>query len=132
MMKSDIDIKDDIYRLLKGSELTLAVTGSLSKTQRPAGSSKEDIVVSMLANSNSQIQEAFVNVNIYVADLQRGTQFIEDTVRLRELCSIAGAFLESGFGEGYRFSLHEQRVVEVPGRNEHVINNKLLYRFAKA
>ena len=131
-MKTDIDIKDDIYNYIKESELANTVTGSLSKTLRPDKSNAEDIVISILANPNGQIQESFVNVNIYVADVQKGTQFIEDTLRLRELCTMASELLDRGRGECYRFSLEEQRVLEVPGTNEHVINNKLLYKFSKA
>ena len=92
-MKTDIDIKDDIYRHIKGSHLAAIVTGSLSKTLRPDKSQAEDIVISMLANVNKQMQEAFVNVNIYVADLQKGTQFVEDTIRLRELCTASSELL---------------------------------------
>lgn len=131
-MKSDIDIKDDIYHHIKGSDLERIVTGSLSKTLRPDKSTAEDIVISMLANVNSQIQEAFVNINIYVADLQKGTQYVENSIRLRELCTVSSELLEVGRGEGYRFTLAEQRVLEVTGTNEHVINNKILYKFSKA
>lgn len=130
-MKSDIDIKDDIYRHIKGSELEKMVTGKLSKTLRPAKSDKEDIVISILANTNTEIQEAFVNVNIYVADLLRDEQYEEDTIRLRELCDASKKLFDVGRGKGYRFTLEEQRVMEVQGTNEHFINNKLLYKFSK-
>jgi 4-hydroxy-3-methylbut-2-en-1-yl diphosphate synthase IspG/GcpE len=128
MMKSDIDIKDDIYKFIKGSELAEAVTGKLSKTKRPENSDKEDIVVSVLSSGSGQIQEAFVNVNIYVKDVTRGTQTEEDTIRLRELCGIAFKLLEVGIGDTFRFTLDAQRVYEVEGKDEHFINNKLLYR----
>lgn len=127
-MKSDIDIKDDIYMFIKGSPLENAVNGKLSKTLRPAGSSNEDIVISMLSNQNAQIQEAFVNVNIYVRDLVRDNQTEEDTIRLRELCNLAKSLLEVGRGNDFRFILDSQRVLEVEGKSEHFINNKLLYR----
>ena len=127
-MKSDIDIKDDIYMFIKGSPLENAVNGKLSKTIRPAGSSNEDIVISMLSNQNAQIQEAFVNVNIYVRDLVRDSQTEEDTIRLRELCNLAKSLLEVGRGNDFRFILDSQRVLEVEGKSEHFINNKLLYR----
>lgn len=127
-MKSDIDIKDDIYMFIKGSPLEDAVNGKLSKTIRPAGSSNEDIVISMLSNQNAQIQEAFVNVNIYVRDLVRDNQTEEDTIRLRELCNLAKSLLEVGRGNDFRFILDSQRVLEVEGKSEHFINNKLLYR----
>lgn len=127
-MKSDIDIKDDIYNYLKGGSLVSSVTGELSKTVRPNNSSKEDIVISVLANNNGQMQSAYVNVNIYVPDIKRKLQNEEHTIRLRELCKLAEKELSVGRGDGYRFHLESQRVLEVNERAEHVINNKLMYR----
>lgn len=127
-MKTDIDIKDDIYMYLRDTMLTEVVTGKLSKTLRPAGSRKEDIVISVLANNNAQIQEAYVNVNIYVPDVDRKGQAEEDTIRIRELSEIASEILLVGYKDDFRFVLESQRVYEVDGRNEHMINNKLLYK----
>lgn len=128
MIKSDIEIKDDIYRFIKGSKLEKVVNGKLSKTKRPSESDKEDIVISVLENGTGQMQEAFVNVNIYVSDNNRNNQSEEATIRLRELCRLSYELLEVGRGEGYRFTLDKQRVLEVNGKNEHFINNKLLYK----
>lgn len=127
-MKSDIEIKDDVYRVVKGSALEKAITGKLSETRRPADSDKEDIVISMLDNGKGQIQEAFVNVNIYVPDNLRDGQAEENSARLRQLCKLAAELLEVQRGEDYRFTLDKQRVVEVNGKNEHFINNKLLFK----
>ena len=127
-MKTDIEIKDDIYNYLKGSSLESAVTGGLYKRVRPTNSTSEDIVISVLANQNGQIQEAFINVNIYVADNWVEGQYEEDTIRCRTLCRIASELLEVGRGDGFRFSLDSQRVLKVEGRNEHFINNKLFYK----
>lgn len=127
-MKSDIEIKDDVYEVIKGSELEMAVTGKLSKTKRPFDSDKEDIIISMLDNGKGQIQEAFVNVNIYVPDNLRKGQAEENTVRLRQLCKMAIELLEMQRGKDYRFTLDKQRVMEVNGRNEHFINNRLLFK----
>lgn len=126
-MKTDIDIKDDIYMFIKGSRLNYEVNGKLSKTKRPVGSSNEDIVISILANQNGEIQKAFVNVNIYVKDVIRNNQNEEDTIRLRELCGLAEKTLKIGRGDDFRFILESQRVLEVDGKKEHLINNKLLY-----
>lgn len=127
-MKSDIEIKDDIFNYLKGSELEKAVTGKLCKTLRPANSDLEDIVISILENGNGQIQEAFVNVNIYVTDNVRDGQAEEDSIRLRELCKLSSTILELHNAGDYRFFLDKQRVLKVNGKEEHFINNKLLYR----
>lgn len=131
-MKSDIEIKDDIYKIIQGSSLKKAVTGKLSKTQRPASSDKEDIVISVLDNGSGQKQEAFVNVNIYVPDYIRDGQAEEYTIRLRELCRLSYELLFKCRGDGFRVdsSGSKQRVLEVNGKDEHFINNKLLIQIS--
>lgn len=129
-MKSDILIKDDIYQFIKSSKLASAVTGKICKTGvRPKGSELEDVVISVVANMNGQIQDAIVNVNIYVRDdIKCDGQNQEATIRLRELCTIASESLEVGRGNDYRFTLESQRVIEVSDTKEHVISNKLIYK----
>lgn len=128
-MKSDIEIKDDIYNHIKGSSLESAVTGKLCKaSKRPLDSDKEDIVISVLDNGSGQIQEAFVNVNIYVKDNIRNGQAEENSIRCRELCRIAIDVLCVGHGDDFRFALEKQRINPVEGKDEHFINNRLLYR----
>lgn len=127
MMKSDIDIKDDVFRIIKGSILEKSVTGKLRKTKRPANSDNEDIVISVLSNVNGQKQRSFVNVNIYVKDNIRDGQPEEKSDRLRELCSISSELFKINHGSSFRLTLDSQRVFEVNGKNEHSINNKLLY-----
>lgn len=127
-MKSDIDIKDDIYKIIKGSKLEKKVSGQLRKTIRPNDSNLEDIVISVLANNNGQMQEAYVNVNVYVSDVIRDNQNEENSSRLRTLCKESYELLNVGRGTDFRFVLESQRVLEVNGKDEHVINNKLLYK----
>ena len=128
-MKSDGRIKTDIYRLIKGSNLESIVSGSLSKRGRPNDSDKEDIVISILENGSGQIQEAFVNVNIYVPDIQdsNGAYIIND-IRADELSELAIQLFEVHNGGSFRFILDRQRVLKVDGKNEHFINNRLLYK----
>lgn len=129
-MKSDILIKDDLYKFINTSPLKSAVTGKICKQGvRPKDSDKEDIVISVIANINGQIQEAVVNVNIYVMDdIKSDGQNQEATIRLRDLCKIASETLEVGSGDDYRFTLESQRVIEVADTKEHVINNRLNYK----
>lgn len=131
-MKSDIEIKDAIYNVIKGSALEKAVTGKLSKTQRPASSDKEDIIVSILDNGSGQIQEAFVNMNIYIPDNIRDGQAEENTIRLRELCKMSYELLFNCRGDGFRVDPKgsSQRVLEVSGKDEHFINNRLLIQIS--
>lgn len=134
-MKSDIDIKDDIWKVINGSALKKEVKGSLKKTSvRPKGSRNEDIIISVLANETKQKQTAYVNVNIYVADDNRDNQCEEQTSRLRKLCQMSFDLFDNVRGNDFRLSLTDpnfecgQRVIESAGTSEHVINNKILYQ----
>lgn len=129
-MRNEMEIKDDVYHLLKGSDLMKNVSGKLSKTIRPADSTKEDVVISVLTpNPNRQVQEVYLNINVYVADIKRGTQYEENTARLRELMTISEKTLKLARGMHYRLTLEEQKSYDVPVKNEHFINNKVLYQF---
>lgn len=131
-MISDIEVKDNLFQFIKGSELANSVTGVLSKTMRPKNSDKEDIVISILSNQSAQIQEVFVNVNIYVKDLSitknGSTQNEMNVSRCRELCRLAFDLLETGSGENFRFVVDSQRVIAVDDIQHHVINNRILYK----
>lgn len=131
-MKSDIDIKDDVYKVIVASELKTTITGSVCKRQRTfytTGSpTNEDICIAVLANQTLQLQEAFVNVNIYVQDEDVKGQKEENTKRLRELCQLSFKTFESVHGADFRLSMSEQRVIACEGTNEHIINNKVLYQ----
>ncbi len=153
-MKTDIDVIDDIYNYLKGSQLAEEVTGKLCKGRRPSISDAgkaykptgrrsravgvatalatktgtEDIVISVVTNFNGQIQEVIVNVNIYVCDKLRETWYDIDTIRVRQLAAMASELLQVHQGDGYRFTLESQRVIASQDTNEHVINNQLNYK----
>ena len=127
-MRSDEDIKTDIFKFIKGSELYRSVSGKLSKRKRPKGSDKEDIVISILANENGQVQTAYVNVNIYVRDVNVDGQDEEDTLRIASLSTLADNLLGEFYGQEYTLKILSQRVLEVPGAAEHVINNKVEYK----
>lgn len=135
-MKTDIDIKDDVYMLVSESALAGKVTGAISKTLRPANSRKEDVVISILANTNERPQYAYVNVNVYVPDSavkyevddQTVTQYEEDSARLREICNLCKELFETYVGDTYRITLDSQRVLSSSDDGAHIVNNKLLYQ----
>lgn len=129
-MKNEMDIKTDVYLLLKDSDLVRSVSGVLTKTRRPEDSKAEDVVISVLTPPmNRQVQEVYLNVNIYVSDVMRGNRHEENTIRLNELCRLAFDALGLHYGNGYRLSLSEQKVMAVQGSDEHFINNRVLYQF---
>lgn len=126
------DIKDDVYKIVTASKLKTAVTGKVCKRKRtayPTGfQTKEDICISVLANQTKQLQNAFVNVNIYVQDEITEGQKEEKSQRLRELCQLSFSIFESVHGSDFRLSLDEQRVIPCEETEEHIISNKLLYQ----
>lgn len=125
-MKSDIDIKDDIFRVVAASSLREAVSGEITKSKRPHDSKKEDIVISVVSNLTAQCQEATVNVNVYCEGQRIERQTEENSSRLRELSRVALEVLDSVREEDFHLEVQEQRIYEV--EDEYVINNKLLYK----
>lgn len=130
-MKTDIDLKQDLYDYIMSSILSGAVSGRVLIRERSPKSVDEDIVVSVLSsNVETDIQTALLHVNIYVKDLHTDEgQAVEDGLRLRELSRMAVVVLAVGHGaSGYRFELVSQRIFKVEGREEHCINNRILYK----
>lgn len=133
-MRTDNDIKDDVYLMLEESQLKTSVSGQILKIARNPSSRKEDVIISVLANDNPrQVQEAFVSVNIYVADkditVNGETYKVEDTIRTKELARIIADMFENAYiGDKYRLTLSSQRVIAVDATHEHCINNRLLYQ----
>ena len=127
-MKSDIDIKDDVWGIINKSDLKKEVTGKLRKTSvRPRDSRCEDIIISILANETKQKQIAYVNVNIYVSDYTRDGQSEEKSSRLRKLCQMSFDLFDNVRGNDFRLSITDSNY-ESAATSEHVINNKLLYQ----
>lgn len=129
-MKNELEIKTDIYQLLKTSPLASAVSGTISKDGRDDNATTEDIVISVLSEVPTiQLQEVYVNINIYVRDLKKGTRFVENSIRLNELCKMSIDFFSKCHFKGFRVSLESHKVFKVQGSDEHFINNKVLYQF---
>lgn len=127
-MKSDIEIKDDIYAVLKGSALVAEADGALRKTKRPTNSNAEDIVISVTSNEDMGTKQiAIVYVHIYVPDIVRDKQYEENSIRLRKLAQLANETLEVYNGGDFRFELTGQRTIESEGINSHIIANQIRY-----
>lgn len=128
-MKSEAEITDIIYSILKGSDLHRAVKsrgGELYTDERPENSGKEDMTISILDNLVAgDYQNFIVNVNIYVPDNPRDRQLIIDKPRVRFLSRLAINLLEEYTASDYRFFCEKQKVYKVNGADEHCINNRL-------
>lgn len=128
-MTSSNEIKTIIYKIIKGSSLEneiISKGGSLYRNSRPTNSNKEDIVISVLANRNAQFQMAYVNVNIYVPDIRRDNDYIEDETRTKILQKKAIDLFKEIVHNDYKIEIESQETFKVQDLNEHLINNKLL------
>lgn len=128
MKYTDIEIKDLMYKLIKASDIPKRVTGKVYKVPRPVNSQLEDVVISIVARSASEIQSFSVNVNLYVPDIKREDDYIEDTIRLRELSRLCFDFFETIVKDNYILNLDEQECMKVNDVNFHCISNNIKLR----
>ncbi len=122
-------LKDTIYTLLRAKGLHSDITGRIYKDTRPANSQLVDVEISVLSSANGQLQDFVVNVNVFVPDVKRCDEMIEDGPTLRTLESKFATALESIVEDGYKVSLASQHVFKVNDRDIHVINNRLEIAF---
>ena len=129
MIKTDIDVKDELYAWIKTSSLITGenkVSGTVYKDQRPLNSDKEDIIISVLSRTaDSQIQDFIVNVNVYVKDSQRAKETVEDTPRIRTLSRLSANLFEYRNTGNMKIALSAQEVFKANDIPWHVINNRL-------
>lgn len=131
-MKTDIDIKTDIYRALKSSELASAVNGEIFRGKRPDGRNTEDIVIQVPDNMNGQVQKLYVTVNIYVPDIynDENGMYEEDEQRENELAKmVVPVFDNVSFQNGFRTQVVKQKMLPEESINQHFIYNQLLYKY---
>lgn len=82
MIKSELEIEQDVYNLLK-NELKGIIAGKVYKSGcRPTDAKTEDAVISVSDATADQIQLGHVLINIYVPDIQGKP----NKSRLTELC----------------------------------------------
>lgn len=127
-MKTDIEIRQDIYKFILASLLKDEIKGTISYQGRDDRANTEDCIISILDNGNEQIQTCDVNVNIYVQNMNSGGRSVENIPRTKPLAKLASDVLKHGYGDSFRFKLTKQRILAVQGKDEYVINNKLRYK----
>lgn len=127
-MKTEAEILDDISRYI-ASTMKVQITGDVYTDKRPTNSAKEDIFIHVLATSPAQIQTALINVRIYVPNLQRQTDSVRNKKRVRELSRLAMHVLSSHIQDGWYIVMEEQSVEESVDNRQHVIINRIYYRY---
>lgn len=128
-MKTPSNIFDDIYQHIKASSMMQTCTGVLTD-MRPAASTKEDVTIEVVPGQMGQIQLAYVNVRIYVQDIQVNGQWQMNKARLRQLEALAATVLDhQRQNMDYRFSIDSMDTSpSYEGKNEHIIKTRLFYQ----
>ena len=129
MKITPIELKDKIYLILLEKKLDMVISGRIYKEPHPANSTLEDVEISILDGTADQIQDFIVNVNVFVQDIRRDDEMIENDPRLRQLGRAFQDALESYVLNGYNITLEKQQVFKVRDRDIHVINNRLSVRY---
>lgn len=128
-MRTNNEIKNKIYNAIKGTDLYNEIIGKggrVYKESRPSNSNKEDIVISVLSNQNAMYQPAIVNVNIYVPDIQRGNDFIENEQRVSALSKLSVNLFKEIVSNDCLIRLDKLDVFKLNEIHEHCVNNRLI------
>lgn len=122
MIKSELQIKQDVYDMLKGV-LELMVSGNVYKKGcRPVDAHTEDAVISVSDASADQVQQGHVQINIYVPNI--GT--VPDEGRLTEISKwheyLCETMNELSADEYNFYPGRAARSFEEPDINQHFVN----------
>lgn len=132
MAKTGKQIEQEVWRLVKNTELARAISGGVYRSgMRPRDSRKEDIVVRFTAADAEEWQSGVVTVLIYVPDIDvadSGTK-VEDGMRISALEAMAAQMvdeIDSDPGTFLQFDLSEAiSSYEDSAISQHFISIKL-------
>lgn len=122
MIKSELQIEQDVYDMLK-VELKSMITGNVYKHGcRPVDANTEDAVISVSDASSEQIQQGNIQINIYVPDIGDApdkTRLTELSEKHEYLCDLMNILAtdEYNFDPG-----RSARVYEEPDIHQHFVN----------
>lgn len=136
MTKSNIDIEDELYRIIRDSPLAEAISGDIYQgpDERPDGSKLEDIEIIVIADQNADIQQATISINIYVSDVTDNGKMRRNKPRLRELSRLGLDLFDGQLPiniDGYRITLESQGTYPEHKVQQHYYNLKLNYSYHK-
>lgn len=122
MIKSELQIEQDIYNLLK-DELKSMISGNVYKNgMRPIDAQTEDAVIAVSDASADQIQSGHVQINVYVpniGDMPDKARMTELSEQHENLCELMNALTTD---EYTFYPSRAARPYEVPELRQHFVN----------
>ena len=131
MTKTGGEIVTIVFNALTTSALVAFVEGRLYRDDtRPLNAITEDIVVSILTGDNEQNQSGFVNLNIYVPDIDLSGVKVKDSKRCTDLEIMSNKFVDSiSLLSDCQFKLDKMvQTFKVEGIEQHFINCRIKFR----
>ncbi len=133
MKRTGEEIELKVFQLIKSSSIATEISGKVCRNgMRPYGSTKEDCVVSFLTGLDGQIQDGVVNINVFVPDIDNGSELlVKDVTRCTEIAGMMRDFTDSLTSSEYLFSLDgmiKTYRVEDVDVNQHFVNTRLKFK----
>lgn len=125
------EIEQYFYEMCKNSSLGGGIIGEVYREgMRPDNPRNEDIVVTLLAGADGQIQEGVTILNIYVADINQSSgRMIPDYRRIGELEKLIQPMIDkSKSGDIYVWTDETPHAVKIEGINQHCIVARLRFK----
>lgn len=133
-MRTTFDLEQILYDRLKTGDLASEITGSIYKRQRIPASQLEDVVIISLPVNADQIQEAVVNINIHVPNIEVTANGVTNPdqpnfERLQSLADLAKLELDDVYETqiGYYFNVQQQNVFSDEEAGDHYINFRIVF-----
>lgn len=127
-MKTTLDLDTILFRLLKNSAISTAISGGIYlMNSRPSNSEKEDIEINSITLTQEYLpQTGTSNINIYVPDMavkiNNEEQRQPNIKRLKELLAIAMEIIRSANIEGLKIIPTNEAVLSEPNIKQHFVN----------
>ncbi len=107
-MKSSFRVLDALYGLVNVSAVKNVITGKVFSISVPDGDQKENVSIRTLTNSNTYLQEGYVNLNIHVKEISSGRPNLK---RFRELIDIIIPLVKDVRVDTFSFEIEDDKGV---------------------
>ena len=129
MKKTALQIEDDIFSIVKSSNIAAFVNGQTYRDGfRPENSELEDIIVIYSTGNAEIVQKGVVIVNIYVPDINLRGKKVANKARLKAIEVLAGEFIEKHYSGQYLLELSDiVQSFKEEDINQHFVSIRIKY-----
>lgn len=126
-MKTAEEISREIRDVVRSTELASMITGEVSNRPRKTNSKNVDIIVSVISTFMDDVQNAYVNINIYVPNIPEEGESGKNSPMIAKLSRQFMDELQKYNGGSWHMRLESQTEVKIDGIDAYCINNRMFY-----